>query len=65
MKQKCEEIEELERKGRYDLMYREVKSLNYGKKNRKGMWLIGGENNEEIRQARNIEHMAEICRRDI
>ena len=24
MKHKCEEIKELERKGRYDLMYREV-----------------------------------------
>ena len=45
MKQKCEEIEELERKVIYDLMKREVKSLDYGKKNRKGMWLIEDENN--------------------
>ena len=28
MKQKCEEIDELERKGRYDLMYHEVKCLD-------------------------------------
>ena len=28
MKQKCEEIEELETKERYDLMYREVRSLD-------------------------------------
>ena len=40
MKQKSEEIEELERKGRYEFMYLEVKSLDYGKKSRKGMWLI-------------------------
>ena len=40
MKQKCEEIEELERKGRYDLMYQEVKRLDNGKKSSKGMWLI-------------------------
>ena len=37
MKQKCEEIEELERKGKYDLLYHEVTSLDYGKKSRKGM----------------------------
>ena len=48
MKQKCEEIEELERKGRYDLMYRKVKSLDYGNKSRKGMWTIEEGNNEEI-----------------
>ena len=48
MKQKCEEIKELERKGRYDLIYREVKRLDYGKKSRKGMWLIEDENNEEM-----------------
>ena len=29
-------------------MYHEVKSLDYGKKNRKGMWLIEDENNQEI-----------------
>ena len=65
MKLKCEEIEELERKGRYDLMYGEVKSLDYGKKSRKEMWLIEEENNAENGQARNIEHMPEICRRVI
>ena len=54
MKQKCEEIEELERKGRYDLMYREVKSLDYGKKSRKGMWLIEDENSEEITDKQGI-----------
>ena len=55
MKQKkCEEIEELERKGRFDLMYREVKSLDYGKKSRKGMWLIEDENNEEITNEQRI-----------
>ena len=32
MKQKCEEIDELERKGKYDLMYHEVKSLDYGRR---------------------------------
>ena len=52
--QKCEEIEELERKGRYDLMYREVESLDYGKKNRKEMWLIEDENNEEITDKQGI-----------
>ena len=36
-KQKCEEIEEIERKGRHDLMYREVNSFDYGKKSIKGM----------------------------
>ena len=40
MEQKCEEMKELERKGRYDLMYHELKSLDYGKKSWKGMWLI-------------------------
>ena len=54
MKQKCEEIEELERKGRYNLMYREVKSLDYGKKSRKGMWLIEDENSEEITDKQGI-----------
>ena len=29
-------------------MYCEVKNLDYGKKSRKGMWLIEDENNEEI-----------------
>ena len=53
-KQKCEEIDELERKGRYALMYRGVKSLDYGKKNRKGMWLIEDENNEEIADKQGI-----------
>ena len=48
MKQQCEEIEELERKEIYDLMYQEVKSLDYGKKSRKGMQLIEDENNENI-----------------
>ena len=54
MKQKCEEIEKLERKGRYDLIYREVKSLDYGNKSRKGMWLIEDENNEEITDKQGI-----------
>ena len=54
MKQKCEEIEELERKLRYDLMYHEVQSLDYGKKSRKGMWLIEDENNEEITDKQGI-----------
>ena len=54
MKQKCEEIEELERNGRYDLMYRELKSLDYGEKSRKGMWLIENENNEEITDKQGI-----------
>ena len=54
MKQKCEEIEELERKGRYYLMYREVKSLDYGQKGRKGMWLIEDKNNEEIADKQGI-----------
>ena len=31
-----------------DLMYQEFKSLGYGKKSRKGMWLIEDKNNEEI-----------------
>ena len=48
MKQKCEEIEELERKWRYDLTYREVKSLDYGKKSRKAILVIEDENSEEI-----------------
>ena len=54
MKQKCEEMEELERKGRYDLIYREVKSLDYGKKSRKGIWQIEDENNEEITDKQGI-----------
>ena len=54
MKQKCEEIEKLEIKGRYDLIYREVKNLDYGKKSRKGMWLIEDENNEEITDKQGI-----------
>ena len=55
MKQKCEEIEELEKKkGMNDLMYREVKSLDYGKKNRKGMWLNEDKNNEEITDKQGI-----------
>ena len=54
MKQKCEEIEELERKGRYDLMYHEVKRLDYGKKSRKRMWLIKNENDEEITDKQGI-----------
>ena len=53
MKLKCEEIEELERKGRY-LMYSEVKCLDYGKKSRKGMWLVEDENNEEITDKQGI-----------
>ena len=39
-------IEKLERKGRCDLIYHEVKNLGYGKKSRKGMWLNEDENNE-------------------
>ena len=53
MKQKCEEIEELERKGRYDLMSQEVKSLDYGK-SRKGTWLIEDKNNKEITDKQGI-----------
>ena len=54
IKQKCEEIEELERKRRYDLMYRAVKSFDYGKKSRKGMWMIEDENNEEVTDKQGI-----------
>ena len=54
MIQECEEIEELERKGRYDLKYREIISLDYGKESRKGMWLIEDENNEEITDKQGI-----------
>ena len=61
MKQKYEEIEGLERKGRYDLMYHEVKSLNYGKKSRKGMWLIEDENNEEITDKQGILNTWQKC----
>ena len=53
MKQKCEKIEELERKGRY-LMYSEVKSLDYGKKSLKGLWLTEDENNDEITDKQGI-----------
>ena len=35
-------------------MYREVKSLDYGKKSRKGMWVIEDENNEEITDKQGI-----------
>ena len=51
---KCEVIEELERKGRYDLMYHEVKSLDCGKKSWKGMWLTEDENKEEITDKQGI-----------
>ena len=54
MKQTCEEINKLERKGRYDLMCHQVKSLDYGKKSRKGMWLIEDKNNEEITDKQGI-----------
>ena len=54
MKQKCGEIEELKRKGRHDLMNHEVKSLDYGKKSRKGMWLTEDGNNEEITDKQGI-----------
>ena len=53
MKQKCG-VEELERKGRYDLMYCEVKSLDYEKKSAEGMWLIEDENKEEITDKQGI-----------
>ena len=36
-------------------MYREVKSLDYGKENTKGMWLIEDENNEEITDKQEIQ----------
>ena len=35
-------------------MYHEVKSLDYGKKSREGMWLIEVENNEEIKDKQGI-----------
>ena len=35
-------------------MYHEVKSLDYGKKSRKGMWLIEDENIEEITDKQGI-----------
>ena len=35
-------------------MYREVKCLDYGKKSRKGMWLIEDENNEKITDKQGI-----------
>ena len=54
MKQKCEEIEELDRNGRHDVMNDEVKSLDCGKKCWKGMWLIEDENNEEITDKQGI-----------
>ena len=61
MKQKCEEIEELERNGRYDLIYHELNSLDYGKKSRKGMWLIENENNEEITDKQGILNTWQKC----
>ena len=53
---KCEEIEELDIKERYDLMYHEVKSMDYGKKSRKGMWLIEDENNEKKKKKTSKEY---------
>ena len=35
-------------------MYHEVESLDYGKKSKKGMWLIKDENNEEITDEQGI-----------
>ena len=35
-------------------MYREVKSLDYGKKSRKGMWLIEDKNDKEITDKQGI-----------
>lgn len=43
MKEKYKEVEYLERKGRYDFMYREVKYLDFRNKNRKSMSLIEDE----------------------
>ena len=36
-------------------MYQEVKSLDYGKKSRKVMWLIKDENNELTRETNNAK----------
>ena len=57
MKQKCEEIEELEKRGRYDLMYREVNCLGFQKKKWKTMWMIEDEEGCEITDKKGISNL--------
>ncbi|KAJ4448690.1 hypothetical protein ANN_00080 [Periplaneta americana] len=62
MKKKCKEIEDLERRERYDLMYSEAKCLDFTNKNRKSMWLIEDELGNEVTD-RNTKHVDIISRR--
>ncbi|KAJ4436178.1 hypothetical protein ANN_18808 [Periplaneta americana] len=48
MKVRCKEIEDLGRKGGYDLMYRQVKYLDFTNKKSNSMWLIEDEIGNEI-----------------